>query len=104
MQLSQPSKVLTQLTLGKVIFVAVLIAITWILLRLLRGLLDRLERYNPRMRFLVRQIEPPLRILIWFGGLLLAAEIIAPSKEAILAALTSAASRHRPRPAGSYQE
>lgn len=91
MQISQPSKVLTQLTLGKVLFVAFLIAITWIVLRLLRGFLDRLERYNPRMRFLVRQIEPPLRILIWFGGLLLAAEIIAPSKEAFLAALTSAA-------------
>jgi small-conductance mechanosensitive channel len=72
-------------------FVAVLIAVTWILLKLLRASLDKFENHSPRRRFLVRRIEPPLRILIWFGGLLVAAEVIAPSKEAFLAALTSAA-------------
>jgi MscS family membrane protein len=89
--MDKQSKVLAQLTISKILFVAALIAVTWILLKLLRGSLDRFERHNPRVRFLIRQIEPPLRILIWFGGLLLAAEIVAPSKEAFLAALTSAA-------------
>src|SRR5689334_19953785 len=91
MKLDAQSKVLAQLTLGKIIVVVALIAITWILLRLLRSFLDRFEHHNPRLRFLARQIEPPLRILIWFGGLFLAAEILAPSKEAFLGALASAA-------------
>jgi small-conductance mechanosensitive channel len=91
MQIDKQSKVLAQLTIGKIVFVAVLIAATWILLKLLRASLDKFENHSPRLRFLVRQIEPPLRILIWFGGLLVAAEVIAPSKEAFLAALTSAA-------------
>lgn len=89
--MDKQSKVLAQLTISKILFVGLLIAATWILLKLLRSFLDRFERHNPRVRFLVRQIEPPLRILIWFGGLLLVAEIVAPSKEAFLAALTSAA-------------
>lgn len=91
MKMDQQSKVLAELTIGKMIFVAVMIAITWILLKLLRGFLEKFERHNPRLRFLVRQVEPPLRILIWFGGLLIAAEILAPSKEAFLGALASAA-------------
>jgi MscS family membrane protein len=91
MKLDTQSRVLAQLTLGKIIVVVALIAITWILLKLLRSFLDRFEHHNPRLRFLVRQIEPPLRILIWFGGLFLAMEILAPSKEAFLGAMASAA-------------
>jgi small-conductance mechanosensitive channel len=85
------TKVLAQLTIGKIFLVAVIIAITWLLLKLLRGFLVKLETKNPRLRFLAHQTEPPVRILIWFGGLLLAAEILAPSQEAFLGALASAA-------------
>jgi small-conductance mechanosensitive channel len=85
------TKVLAQLTIGKIFIVAVVIAITWLLLKLLRGFLDKLETTNPRLRFLAHQIEPPVRILMWFGGLLLAADILAPSQQAFLGALASAA-------------
>jgi len=57
----------------------------------MRGFLDGLEKLNPRLRFLLRQVEPPLRIAIWFAALLISAEILAPSKNAFLAALGSAA-------------
>lgn len=40
---------------------------------------------------MLRQVEPPLRIAIWFGALLISAEILAPSQNAFLAALGSAA-------------
>jgi hypothetical protein len=85
------SNVLGYLSPGKVIFVAILVTATWVLLKWVRGFLDGLEKHNPRLRFMLRQVEPPLRIAIWFGALLVSAEILAPSKDAFLAALGSAA-------------
>jgi small-conductance mechanosensitive channel len=85
------SKVLFQWTMGKALFVAVLITATWVLLKWMRGFLDGLEKHNPRLRFFLRQVEPPLRIVIWFGALIVSAEILAPSKNAFVAALGSAA-------------
>jgi small-conductance mechanosensitive channel len=61
------------------------------LLKWVRGFLDGLEKHNPRLRFMLRQVEPPLRIAIWFGAILLSAEVLAPSQDAFLAALGSAA-------------
>jgi hypothetical protein len=43
------------------------------------------------MRFVVRMIEPALRILLWFAALLFAVSLLAPTKDAFLAALGSAA-------------
>src|SRR5271163_328694 len=83
--------VLDYLSPGKVLFVAILVAGAWVLLKWTRGFLDGLEKLNPRLRFLLRQVEPPLRVAIWFAALLLSAEILAPSKSAFLAALGSAA-------------
>lgn len=85
------AKVITQLTTGKIIFAALLIVGTWILLRWLRGFFNGLEARNPRLRFLARQVEPPVRIILWFVTFLLVTDIVAPSKEAFLAALGSAA-------------
>ncbi len=86
-----PPSVVAQLTIGKILIAVVIIATTSMLLRWMNGFLDRLSSHNVRLRFLLRQIEPPLRIVIWFGALLAAAQIVAPSKDAFLAALGSAA-------------
>jgi MscS family membrane protein len=85
------AKLISQLSLVKIFIVVVLIVVAWVLLKWVRGVFDRLEKHNPRLRFLVRQVEPPLRVAIWFAALLIAAEILAPSKNAFLAALGSAA-------------
>jgi small-conductance mechanosensitive channel len=85
------AKVLAQIALWKVLLVALLVAGTWGLLKWMRGFFDRLEKHNLRLRFVLRQIEPPLRIVAWFAALLISAEILAPSKEAFFAALGSAA-------------
>jgi small-conductance mechanosensitive channel len=85
------SSVLAHLSPAKTLFVVILIVSTWALLRWLRGILNGLERHNPRLRFLLRQIEPPMRIAIWFAALLISAEILAPSRDAFLATLGSAA-------------
>jgi small-conductance mechanosensitive channel len=85
------SSVLSQLTPGKILFVTVFVTATWVLLKWMRALLDRLEHHNPRLRFMLRQVEPPLRIVIWFLAVFVSADVLAPSKNAFLAALGSAA-------------
>lgn len=85
------SSMLTHLSATKVLFVAALVAGTFVLLRWIKGFLDGLESGNPRLRFLLRQVEPPVRIAIWFAAILVSAEILAPSQNAFLAALGSAA-------------
>jgi MscS family membrane protein len=87
----EQSSMLTHLSATKVLFVATLIAGTFVLLRWIKGFLDGLESGNPRLRFLLRQVEPPVRIAIWFAAILVSAEILAPSQNAFLAALGSAA-------------
>ncbi len=89
--MGQEGNVLSQITAGKVLFAALVIIGTLVLLRWVRGLFNRLETGNPRLRFLARQVEPPLRIVVWFGALMMAANVVAPSKDAFLAALGSAA-------------
>jgi MscS family membrane protein len=85
------SKLIAQLSFGKIVFAILIIVATWLLLKWIRGLFRRLEKQNPRMRFLANQLEPPLRIMLWFAALLIAIEVLAPSKDAFLAALGSAA-------------
>jgi small-conductance mechanosensitive channel len=81
----------TQVSLVKIFVAVVLVVAAWVLLKWIRGFFDRLEKHNPRLRFLMRQVESPLRIAIWFAVLLLSTEILAPSQNAFLAALGSAA-------------
>jgi MscS family membrane protein len=92
-QLAQGSdgNLFAQLSIVKIFIAVVLVIIAWVLLKWIRSFFDGLEKHNPRLRFLVRQVEAPLRIAVWFVALLLAVEIIAPSKNAFLAALGSAA-------------
>jgi small-conductance mechanosensitive channel len=85
------SSLVAQFTIGKILLAVAVIGGTSVFLKWLNGFLDRLASQNVRLRFLLRQIEPPLRIVTWFGALLIAAQIVAPSKDAFLAALGSAA-------------
>jgi small-conductance mechanosensitive channel len=89
--MDKESKLLSQVSSGKVLFVILTIGITWVILRWLRGIFGRLEHQNPRLRFLARRVEPPLRILVWFAALLVCLEVLAPSQNAFVAALGSAA-------------
>jgi MscS family membrane protein len=85
------SKLIAQLTMGKIAFAIVVMAGTWLFLRWLRGLFERLETHNPRVRFLANQLQPPVRILVWFVALLIVMDVLAPSRDAFLAVLGSAA-------------
>jgi small-conductance mechanosensitive channel len=89
--LQSETKLIAQLSFGRVLTALLIIAATWFFLKWIRGLFQRLETQNPRTRFLANQLEPPLRILLWFVALVFAIEVVAPSKDAFLAALGSAA-------------
>jgi small-conductance mechanosensitive channel len=82
---------LSQITPMTLLAVAVVFLAVWLILRYLQRLFESIAQVRPRMRFFVRMIEPVLRILLWFGAFLFAAEMIAPSRDAFMAALGSAA-------------
>jgi small-conductance mechanosensitive channel len=82
---------IASLQIWKIFLVGLLIAGAWALLKWTRTFVERLEKGNPRLRFLLQQIQPPFRIAIWFVTILAAADILAPSQEAFLALLGSAA-------------
>ncbi len=91
MQLSGESRVISQITIGKVFFAVLVISLTWLVLKWMSRFFQRLETHNPRLRFLANQMQPPIRIFVWFAALLLVVDILAPTRDAFLAVLGSAA-------------
>jgi len=89
--ISGESRVIAQITIGKLFVAIVLIFATWLLLKWIARFFQRLETHNPRLRFLANQMQPPIRIFLWFSALLLVVDILAPSRDAFLAVLGSAA-------------
>ncbi len=85
------AKLIAQLTIGKIVFAALLVCAAWVILKWLRRFFNGLGNRHPHIRFLIRQIEPPIRIILWFGVLFACVEVLAPSKDAVLAVLASAA-------------
>lgn len=91
MQMSGGSRVIAQITIGKLFVSVVIISLTWLLLKWMAQFFRRLETHNPRLRFLANQMQPPIRIFAWFAALLMVVDILAPSRDAFLAVLGSAA-------------
>jgi small-conductance mechanosensitive channel len=91
MPINEESRVISQITLGKLFFAVIVISAAWVLLKWMTRLFQRLETHNPRLRFLANQMQPPIRILVWFSALLLVVDVLAPSRDAFLAVLGSAA-------------
>lgn len=89
--LSGESRVIAQITIGKVFVSIVIIVTTWLLLKWMSRFFQRLETHNPRLRFLANQLQPPIRIFLWFVALLLVIDILSPTRDAFLAVLGSAA-------------
>src|SRR3974377_124484 len=85
------SRVIPQITVGKLLIDVIVIFAAWLLLKWIARFFQRLETHNPRLRFLANQMQPPLRIFLWFAAILLVVDVLAPSRDAFLAALGSAA-------------
>jgi MscS family membrane protein len=82
---------LQKITATNLLVVLANFGLVWILLRYLHKLFNVLSSRQPRTRFLVKLVEPAVRILLWFGALLFGVQILAPSQDVFLAALGSAA-------------
>lgn len=83
--------VLRYFTLGRVLSVTLVLFGAWLLIRYATKLLNVVAQRGPRARFLVKWIEPILRITLWFAALLISFELLAPSRETFLAAIGSVA-------------
>jgi small-conductance mechanosensitive channel len=82
---------LSQVTPSKILLIVGVFIAVWLLLKYLQRFFDALAQSRPRMRFLLRMLEPLIRITVWFGAFTFAIETIAPSRDAFMAALGSAA-------------
>jgi small-conductance mechanosensitive channel len=78
-------------TFGRIASVAVIFIVTWLLIRYASTLLNLVSLRGPRARFLVKWLEPVLRIGLWFVAGLAAFDLLSPSRETFLAAIGSVA-------------
>jgi MscS family membrane protein len=67
------------------------LALAGLLLRYLARLFNAIVERQPRARFMIKLVEPVIRIVLWFGVALFAIQLLAPSQDAFRAALGSAA-------------
>jgi MscS family membrane protein len=78
-------------TPGRIFSVIVIFTVSWLVIRYSSKLLDIVSQRGPRARFVVKWIEPVLRIGIWFLASFASFELLSPSREAFLAAVGSVA-------------
>ena len=74
-----------------IIVVLLTFLIVWLLLRYLAIFFNAISNWQPRARFLIKVVEPVIRIFLWFAAFLFAVWDLSPSPNAFLAALGSAA-------------
>src|SRR3974390_3119122 len=89
--MSGQPRMIPQITVGKLLIAVIVIFATWLLLKWIARFFQRLETHNPRLRFLANQMHAPLRIFLWFAAVLFVLDVLAPSRDAFLGVLGSAA-------------
>ncbi len=89
MQALTAPNILQQISWLRVVQAVAILAVTWVLIRWISGLLEYLSGRTPRARFFFKRLEPVLRITLWFLALLLLFSLLAPSRETFLASIAS---------------
>jgi len=89
--LAAESDLLSHFTTGRLVGVALILISAWLLIRLLTRSLEALGTRSMRSRYLVKWLEPVLRIAVWFTATFLCVGLLAPSRDTFLAAMGSAA-------------
>ncbi|MCC6590216.1 MAG: mechanosensitive ion channel [Bryobacterales bacterium] len=80
---------LQQFTLMMVLKAVAVVAVAGLLIRWLTQSLESVSQRSARSRFLVKWLQPVLRITIWFGAIMLCFNLLAPSRETFLASVAS---------------
>jgi MscS family membrane protein len=82
---------LDNVNLLNLLLIAFVFGVVWLLLHYVTLGFEYVSRLRPRTRFLIGLVVPVLRLLLWFAAVFFAVQILAPSTDALLAALGSAA-------------
>jgi MscS family membrane protein len=85
------TNVFQNITITNLLIVLASFGLCWLGLRQVGKLLEAIGHREPRARFMVKMIEPAVRILLWFVVAVFAIQLLSPSQDAFLAALGSAA-------------
>jgi small-conductance mechanosensitive channel len=80
---------LEQISARRILEALLILLVAWLLIRWSAQALELLSRPAARARLFFKRLEPVLRITFWFVALTLAFNVLAPSREAFLAAMAS---------------
>jgi small-conductance mechanosensitive channel len=86
---ANPIEILTRFTGRNILYAALAIAATWLLVRLSNAFVETLSRQAPRARFFFKLLAPALRFGFWLLGAVLVLSIFSPSRDTLLAVLAS---------------
>ncbi|NWG13696.1 MAG: mechanosensitive ion channel [Acidobacteria bacterium] len=84
-----PFSLLEHVTFWRVMTGLLVLLAAWVLVRYISRLFALLGSRVPRSRFLVRLLEPAVRIGVWFAVLFIVFSLLAPTQETFLAAVAS---------------
>lgn len=89
LQVTSSPSALQQFTLMMILEAIVVVTAAGLLIRWLTQSLEAVSQRSVRSRFLVKWLQPVLRITIWFGAIMLCFNLLAPSRETFLASVAS---------------
>lgn len=84
-----PAALLQEFTVRRLGATALTLLVAWLLIRWSARAIEAMSRRNARARFVVKWIQPILRIGIWLIALLICTSLLAPSRETFLAGVAS---------------
>jgi len=88
---SSDESILEKITLGNILESVVIILVAWILIRFSSRLFNLISGKIPRSRFIMKLLEPAVRIWLWFLAIFAVITIFAPSEQTIWASVGSLA-------------
>ncbi len=84
-----PFSLLEEITFGRVATSLLILLVAWVLIRWISRFFNLLGGRVPRSRFLMRLLEPAVRIGLWFIAIFMIFSLLAPTQQAFLAAIAS---------------
>lgn len=81
--------VLENVSLGSIATAVLIFAVAWVVIYWTARVLAALSRRSVRGRFLFKQFEPVVRMVVWFVAAYFALLVLAPSRETFLALIAS---------------
>ena len=91
LQAAEASSLLEYITVGRVLFVLITLAVAWTAIRAAALGLTFMGNRLPRARFFFKRLEPFVRIALWFAAAFTILSALSPSRDTFLAGVGSIA-------------